>query len=154
MLIKTLYNISSVRNSAAADDRARGHFITKTQPAVTFDTEISDRDVCPSYARVTDCRLARLFLKGTHERSVVVVSFALSRLPHASASLGMCPFRKRAGTISFRVSWIFDVSLRYSEQETISRKRSSILCKAPRGDIFSEVSRRQAILFLSPFLSV
>lgn len=28
----------------------------------------------------------------------------------------------------------------------ISRKRSSILCKAPRGDIFREVSRRQAIL--------
>lgn len=65
----------------------------KTQPVITFDVEIPDRDVCPNYARITDCRLARLLLVETHERP-----FSRSRVyPWKCASPGVVrPLRRRS----------------------------------------------------------
>lgn len=135
-----------MRNFTAENDRASGHFITGTQPAITFYAKISDRDVCQSYARITDCRLARLFLLVTAMQARAVVSFVLSRLHTKMVSLVCAHLRTRK-------RWELSSLLGFHEflmyrRGIWSKKRFrenalSILCKARREEMpVSEVPRR------------
>lgn len=136
-------SIAQGRERLSSGGRDRGHSITKTQPVITFDAEISDRDVCPSYARITDCRLARLFLLETHERAPSRISRAFAFTHESGFPVRFVPLGDERGEgsplfdfhefLMYRYGirskkWFQENALRYyaKRREEISLERFSV----------------------------